>query len=780
MINQETLILLVEDDLDYAELVRRAFAADHRRFQLTIANSLAEARDCIAESNPSLIIADLRLPDGLGTQLLSPGREGRTIPLVVMTGHGDEAAAVDAIKAGALDYLVKSQEVLTDLPRIAERCLREWLNIGRLQAAERAQVESDKRFRLLFENAKDAIVIFDLDGTINDLNHETELMSGFSKEELIGRQSILHLTPTSAQLVQERMQQWLSGEEIPPVIQIEGVRKDGSIAHVEGRTQFIHDLEGNIVGYQGIFRDITERWDAEVSLSRLSHENAVMAEIGRIVNSSLDIEDVFQRVGSEVGRVIPFDRLTINRINKENETVTNTYVAGIHIPELSTGQSFELEGSSNAVAVSTKAVQRIQPQDEEELTNLFPGMVTAYRAGLKSFLLVPLISQGEVVAMMRLQSCDANAYSEDDVRLGELVGSQIASAIANAHLYSEIQNLARFPSEDPNPVARVSANGIIMYANDPANTILADRGLKVGEPTSEYWQEMVEGVLADGTSKEVEIEFGTRIISVSLIPVPEAGYVNIYGRDVTDAKELDRMKDEFVSTVSHELRTPLTSIKIAAEILLNHDDDDPETRLEFLEIIDRESDRLSRLINDVLDISRLESGEMPWQLEEVDFGDVVRESVDGIQVLLTQKDLAMEVDLDSDLPLLWIDRDRLIQVVTNLLSNAIKFTPEGGKVRINAKKVDADDSDGLNEKLEVRVSDSGIGIEIADYETIFQKFKQVGDGVVNKPQGTGLGLPICKEIVEYSGGEIWVESTPGKGSCFYFTVPVSAKKYRLK
>jgi len=291
---------------------------------------------------------------------------------------------------------------------------------------------------------------------------------------------------------------------------------------------------------------------------------------------------------------------------------------------------------------------------------------------------------------------------------------------------------------------------------------------------------MVEGVLADGTSKEVEIEFGTRIISVSLIPVPEAGYVNIYGRDVTDAKELDRMKDEFVSTVSHELRTPLTSIKIAAEILLNHDDDDPETRLEFLEIIDRESDRLSRLINDVLDISRLESGEMPWQLEEVDFGEVVRESVDGIQVLLTQKDLAMEVDLDSDLPLLWIDRDRLIQVVTNLLSNAIKFTPEGGKVRINAKKVDADDSDGLNEKLEVRVSDSGIGIEIADYETIFQKFKQVGDTVVNKPQGTGLGLPICKEIVEYSGGEIWVESTPGKGSCFYFTVPVSVKKYRLK
>ena len=141
-----------------------------------------------------------------------------------------------------------------------------------------------------------------------------------------------------------------------------------------------------------------------------------MAEIGRIVNSSLDIEDVFQRVGSEVGRSIPFDRLTINGINKENETVTNTYVAGIHIPELPMGQSFKLEESSTAVAIGSKAVQRIQPQNEEELAHLFPGMVTAYRAGLKSFMLVPLISQDEVVAVMRLQSCDANAYSEDNVK----------------------------------------------------------------------------------------------------------------------------------------------------------------------------------------------------------------------------------------------------------------------------------------------------------------------------------------------------------------------------
>ena len=241
-----------------------------------------------------------------------------------------------------------------------------------------------------------------------------------------------------------------------------------------------------------------------------------------------------------------------------------------------------------------------------------------------------------------------------------------------------------------------------------------------------------------------------------------------------ELQELNRMKDEFISTVSHELRTPLTSIKGSAELLLNYGDEDRETQMEFLRIIDKESDRLTRLINDVLDLSRMESRQMHWIWDEMDLADVVKAAVDGTQSLLMQKDLAIKVDLDPDLPRLWNDRDRLLQVLTNLLSNSIKFTPRGGKVWINAKKIDSCESGGLGDMLQLCVSDTGIGIQPREYENIFQKFKQVGNTLSDKPQGTGLGLPICKEIVEYFGGKIWVESTPGKGSSFYFTVPVSA------
>ena len=160
--------------------------------------------------------------------------------------------------------------------------------------------------------------------------------------------------------------------------------------------------------------------------------------------------------------------------------------------------------------------------------------------------------------------------------------------------------------------------------------------------------------------------------------------------------------------------------------------------------------------------------------------EVVAAAVDGTQSLWLQKDLAINVDLDPDLPGLWNDRDRLVQVVTNLVSNSIKFTPEGGKIWIKAKKLAADRSDGLGRKVQVWVSDTGIGIRKSEYDNIFQKFKQVAETPTDKPTGTGLGLPICKEIVEYFGGKIWVESKPGKGSSFYFTVPVTAEERVLR
>ena len=242
-----------------------------------------------------------------------------------------------------------------------------------------------------------------------------------------------------------------------------------------------------------------------------------------------------------------------------------------------------------------------------------------------------------------------------------------------------------------------------------------------------------------------------------------------------ELQELDQMKDSFLSTVSHELRTPLTSIKSFAEILLSYEDEDKETQREFLTIINDESDRLTRLINDFLDLSRIEAGRMQWETVKLGIPEVIETCINATHALFAQKDLRVDVDLEPDLPPISADRDRLVQVVTNLLSNAIKFTPEGGEIRVRAQIFKDGEAEGVLDMIRVSVSDTGIGIAPEDLEKVFEKFKQVGDTLTDRPKGTGLGLPICKELVEHHGGRIWGESQLGKGSTFYFTLPVMEK-----
>ncbi|HET9489907.1 MAG TPA: ATP-binding protein [Methylomirabilota bacterium] len=234
--------------------------------------------------------------------------------------------------------------------------------------------------------------------------------------------------------------------------------------------------------------------------------------------------------------------------------------------------------------------------------------------------------------------------------------------------------------------------------------------------------------------------------------------------------ELDRLKSDFVSTVSHELRTPLTSIRSLSESLLESlraGGDIARSRQEqFLAIITEESQRLSRMINQLLDLSRIEAGKMEWRLERLDLGEVVAHSVDTHRALFDMKGIDIATDhVDGAVPVV-ADRDKIIQVLTNLLSNAAKFTPAGGRVRIRTLRAAAD--------AIVEVEDTGPGIPPTQIDTIFERFRQVGDTLTAKPEGAGLGLPISREIVQHHGGSLTVRSESGRGSCFRMSLPLGA------
>jgi signal transduction histidine kinase len=232
-------------------------------------------------------------------------------------------------------------------------------------------------------------------------------------------------------------------------------------------------------------------------------------------------------------------------------------------------------------------------------------------------------------------------------------------------------------------------------------------------------------------------------------------------------KELDKMKDDFVATVSHEVRTPLTSIRSFSEILRDNPDLDSDQRLEFTNIIVHESERLSRLINDILDLAKMEAGTSEWYIADLAPKAVIEQALAGMAGLFAKaRHISLETRIADDLPPIQADADRLTQVIVNLVSNAEKFcAKENGWIRLEARQ-----EAGF---LRVDVKDNGIGIANKDQEKIFERFQQAGNTLTDKPQGTGLGLPICRQILKRFGGDIWVESELGKGATFSFRVPLS-------
>lgn len=333
-----------------------------------------------------------------------------------------------------------------------------------------------------------------------------------------------------------------------------------------------------------------------------------------------------------------------------------------------------------------------------------------------------------------------------------------------------------------------SVDGRVEIANHALAAMLerdfVEPGGTLEDALPDSMRELVARCLAEDAvvSEELATEDG-RWMLVTVCPVHLSdelwGSVTLV-RDVTLQREIDRMKSDFVSTVSHEMRTPLTSLlgftKIVRKQLdRNVFDELPEDAAKAhdaastvrgnLTVMEKEGRRLTKLIDDVLDLSKMESGQMEWELAPHAPGELIAQALDATRAIFADGPVALESDVPDALPDVQVDADRVLQVLINLIGNAAKFTDEG-KVTVAAREVDG--------MVELSIADTGIGIRQAHLATVFDRFQQVGEVLTDRPKGTGLGLPICQEIVNHHGGEIWVESEVGVGSRFAFTLPCSS------
>ena len=275
----------------------------------------------------------------------------------------------------------------------------------------------------------------------------------------------------------------------------------------------------------------------------------------------------------------------------------------------------------------------------------------------------------------------------------------------------------------------------------------------------------------EGHEVTAAVEIGRELfLQVIVTPFEEGeakGYLIIL-QDLTTVRHLQTVRRDFVSNISHELRTPLASLRVVIETLQDGAYDDPETAVRFLDRAASEIDVLTQMVEELLELSRIESGQVPLRLQETAVADLLLHPLDRLKPQAKRGQLDLILDLPAALPPVLADPERIHQVVTNLLHNAIKFTPEGGEITLQAHL------DKGEEAIVISVHDTGIGIPKEDLSRIFERFYKSDRARTRGRGGTGLGLAISRHIVQAHNGRIWVKSKEHKGSSFYFTLPISA------
>jgi PAS domain S-box-containing protein len=747
------------------------------------------------------------------------------------------------------------------------------VDITERKQAEEALRESARRYRSLFDDASDAIFVADMSGIITSVSRGGERLLGYPRKALIGRHYHEISSPASARLGDERNRRALAGEKLPSMFEYELVRSDGTVAHTEGRARFIRDRDGQPVSWQAMFRDVTERKQAEKALREneeryralfreAEESRQVLGQLYRIgirIQTSRERDERVRAFIEGAHEVVGLDRIYVLLASSDGSTFEPVTGHGFDSPPVCLPVS-PAAGPYYQAFVTRRPVVALRDEDLQQVLPIDPAYRDHPYFRSKRFVISPLLVGGRSIGVVGADNKPSrHPISPGTIEPFNLLCQQFAAALEETRLVHELEartrELGRSVEElrglgevsqavsstlelqtvlttiSTHAVALSGASGGVIYEFDEATETFHLRATHAGEAelvetlraTTFRLGEGAIGQAADRRAvvQVADIEGEPGLVSAhagpvlrrlgyrSLLAVPlllehrilgglavwrrESGsfppeIVNLLQTFATQSvvairnarlfREIEeksrqlevasRHKSQFLANMSHELRTPLNAVIGYTELILDsiYGEVLPDIR-EVLQRIDHNGRHLLGLINAVLDLSKIEAGRLTLTLTDYSMLDVVQAVVMGVGALAEEKKLAVKISVAPDLPLGKGDERRITQVLLNLVGNAIKFT-ERGEVR-----VDATASSGA---FRVSVSDTGPGIAEADQARIFEEFQQADRAGARKQGGTGLGLSIARRIVEVHGGRMWVESTPGQGATFIFTLPVRVER----
>jgi PAS domain S-box-containing protein len=559
--------------------------------------------------------------------------------------------------------------------------------------------------------------------------------------------------------------------------------RDGRAAWIREDSAIVRDSHGEPVYIQTFLRDVGELRRSEDRRELLQAAERQVASESSERQSRLEL---LRRAGHEISASVELD----GALTRVAELVVADFADWCVIDVVDEGNELHRAALARAELASPNGSGRPQDDPETEVHTVFasgraqvlPALgdgssverVNFLGLDARSAICVPLWARKQPLGALTLARTERGpVYSADDVALAEDLASRIALALDRARLYREVEersDAAWVLEHVADGVLLLDRNGVVRLWNPAAEAItFIEADEVVGLPATEAipgWKAAVETVPVSASPDPghdevlipIETSRGERWIAISGVRF-FGGTVYAF-RDLTDARELDEIKADFIATASHELRTPLAAVYGAAQTLLRHDFALDETgRERFVTLIADESERLGRIVNEILLANQLDAGRLELDLEPFDGHDLVERVVEAAR-LHAPPSVTLETDSDDDLPTVAADLDKVRQVLVNLVENAIKYSPDGGRVEV-----------GVHERGDVvrfHVCDEGLGVAPEEQERIFEKFYRADPHMRRGVGGTGLGLYICKELIDRMGGRIWVEPNEERGSTFYF------------
>ena len=563
--------------------------------------------------------------------------------------------------------------------------------------------------------------------------------------------------------------------------------RNGEVVWLQEHAKVVSDAKGEPLFGQSFLVDIGERKRAEDECDRsVAAERAAAAETasrqGRldllrqiaVVAASANYKAAIERVAELVVR--DFGDWCLIDLAEEGSPLKRLAVARAEPHNTDGAPQQEPDEAVRSVVASGKS--EIVPALGQRSNGKEPG---SFIGGINpsSVICVPLRARERSIGAITVaRTARGETYGADDLALVEDIAGRIAIAVDRARLYAEVEqraDAARVLAHVADGILLLDRSGIVRLWNPAAEGITAIRAPDiVGRPAADAihgWQESVDTIPIAATPDPghpevvipVETERGERWIAIAGVQF-FGGTVYAF-RDLTDMRRLEELKASFIATASHELRTPLAAVYGAAQTLLRHDFAlDEGGRDRFVSLIADESERLGRIVNEILLASQLDAGRLDLEAEPFDASELVERVVEATRAY-APPGVHVEGKVPDDLPLVEADRDKVRQVLVNLVENAIKYSPDGGRVEVGVEPNE--------ENVVFHVQDEGLGIPSDEQSMVFEKFYRVDPHMTRGVGGTGLGLYICNELVSRMGGHIWLESKPGEGSTFLFELPAA-------